>query len=630
MLYGRIGALDLWEGRKFRTRDGVPASAPMMVLVQHGFRQHVLEPARHMGIDVFGHSWSVEAGLLLRTIFRPTLLQLEPPLSVVSEACKRIVSSGNWSRKWVKGTEKDCERVRSQFVGLRRALLLKERWEKAHRLQYRAVLLSRWDVLWQQEAPLVAFARSASASPRSFWLPRQCAPRAVPPREAPALRQRQKSACGGPSTSTLTSPAADDCADERFCVELRHRVSSADPRLRFERVARQLFVLDHWLVASSADASSVGELAGSFGAISEAVVALAPQRPWLSGHFYLGWHLLQVLNASLTFVTDEDSEWALGRHWAGREVCHDAAGRRGAPLGISAPQERWPSRLAEGLAHTHAGVALVQPAALLHRCGDGRDFRCASRSRACVQRAADARAADPMADVASRAAFLHCATLLCHSAGCDANTSSDARHAPATSLPRSLALLLRLWNASFLRATETRRAEGAAAPATTRLAADGPVPVASTEVGRARTRGLAIPSPQRRGEDAELRSHFRMLFRVGPRFDPRRNEVCAGSALPGSCSPIDPPAEGCDGRSTAEGGPAAGWWRVEPSFDRAGALASCVERCRRCAPCRFVTVAPSHRAVERRCRWYRACNPGQLEYQFDGAFMHITASVGKS
>ena len=33
VLYGRIGALDLGEGRKFRTRDGVPASAPMIDLL---------------------------------------------------------------------------------------------------------------------------------------------------------------------------------------------------------------------------------------------------------------------------------------------------------------------------------------------------------------------------------------------------------------------------------------------------------------------------------------------------------------------------------------------------------------------------------------------------------------------
>ena len=67
-------------------------------------------------------------------------------------------------------------RTYSQLLGVRRALLLRATEERARGIAYDAVLLSRWDVLWQRPllpAELWLATRAAGA----VYLPHQCAAR---------------------------------------------------------------------------------------------------------------------------------------------------------------------------------------------------------------------------------------------------------------------------------------------------------------------------------------------------------------------------------------------------------------------------------------------------------------------
>ena len=276
------------------------------------------------------------------------------------------------------------------------------------------------------DAPAMLAPRGAA--PR-FWLPRHCAARAVAPSALAAeLAARREHVCGpGGAGPALTSAAADDCASRRFCLERRERVNSIDNRTRYARVARQFFVLDQWLVTDSAGADAFATVADAplFERGLEAIAAFAPHRVWICGHFLFGWHLLQVLNATLRFRLDDGIDFAIGRIYArAGDECEGAA----EDAGESPPP-------ATQLAASHQGVALVQPGGLLGSCGRGGDFRCPKASRRCRAAAA---AAPPGATVAVRERFLRCAAGWCN--------ASAARCAPgAAATDDAAGVLLGLW-----------------------------------------------------------------------------------------------------------------------------------------------------------------------------------------
>ena len=275
------------------------------------------------------------------------------------------------------------------MLGLQRALRLRAALGRAD-----LVFVSRWDVLWERPMPLAdapAMLAPRGAAPR-FWLPRHCAARHPPTALAAELAARREHVCGpGGAGPALTSAAADDCASRRFCLERRERVNSIDNRTRYARVARQFFVLDQWLVTDSAGADAFATVADAplFERGLEAIAAFAPHRVWICGHFLFGWHLLQVLNATLRFRLDDGIDFAIGRIYArAGDECEGVA----EDAGDSPPQ-------ATQLAASHQGVALVQPGGLLGSCGRGSDCRPASR-----RCRAAAAAAPPGATVAVRSA----------------------------------------------------------------------------------------------------------------------------------------------------------------------------------------------------------------------------------
>ena len=88
------------------------------------FERNVLTPARRAQLDVavFGHSWNPEVGPLLDTLFRVDASRHEPPLSreVLRAHCGRFRHAN--SSRFGRAHQIDCERVRSQLLGIQRAL----------------------------------------------------------------------------------------------------------------------------------------------------------------------------------------------------------------------------------------------------------------------------------------------------------------------------------------------------------------------------------------------------------------------------------------------------------------------------------------------------------------------------
>ena len=630
VLYGRIGALDHSDGTKFRSRDGGTASAPMLVMVYAAFVRHVLRPAEQSGtaVDVFGHSWSPEVEELLTLLWRPLALSVEAPLSteVLTAACGRFQTSksdcaGCSSRRIHRI---DCERTRSQFLGMRRALLVKRRWEREHSAAYHggAVLLARWDVLW--ERPLELAALAASLRPRAYVLPRLCQRRAVMRPAGDELKRRRVQVCGPRGFgSTLGSPLAADCAEDRFCLG-KEKVARNSSEPRFTAAARQFFVLDQWLIGLPDDVHRLAELAEArtFEETTELVAAMAPARSWLVGHLYLGWHLLQRLNATMRFEFDEDIHWALARRWAGYDVC-------GGELSAGLPPRRRERRQVAGLRQSispslaleHSGIPLVQPAAMHGSCGDGLDFVCDGTSQRCRAAARRLRASDPMMHPAARAQFLYCATPPC-AKNCSGTRAELYAHERR-----------RVWRAPPEIA--------APLPSPSPPSLDGRFVVGRLlalwyEVSEMQSVGSRVKAASGNVEQGLAALAARLLREersagAATWAEARRAAGCTTRGRVGSCGPADsrPPVSSRvwgNELGDCESGD-SGVWPLPRQVRAQGADAIaqlCERRCRdECKRCRYISWSAAHGT----CSWYRGCDLEALEYRFGGD-VYVTMSVG--
>ena len=486
--------------------------------------------------------------------------------------------------------------------------------------------------------PLADFA--ARLRPNDFILPRRCWPRAPPPEAEQRLRAERVAVCGGPASGPLASSLAADCADGRFWRQ-EEKVSSAERRPRFLKTGRQLFVLDHWLVARPGDADRLVALADDsalFERTTHAVAALAPERAWLTGHFYLGWQPLQGLNASLSFALDEGVDWALARFWAGVGLCagrahaHAAVGRArrgnerseesGFAEGLSLISPGSRVELAEDLALTHAGSALTQPLGLQGSCGGGGDFFCLTGSARCRRAAVSAAAADLMSRPAARAQFLFCAAQPCRH-GCarggggssggggtsGAGGASEAAREPPYS-QHAVGGLLALW-------LEVTRAQKSGRRGESRGRSGEPLPVQRLHPSRS---GEPLPvqrlHPSRSGEPLPVqrlhpsRSSEPPLPRAesdeeGPEDileeiasgllregRAARGEAWSAARAEAACLPQDGRVGWCgqpssDGASGCARGNSGRWQMAEMKQLGAEALAAaCEERCRGCVRCR--------------------------------------------
>ena len=181
VLYGRVGGLETRQrGAVFRARDGGAPSVPLLTLCAAHFAQHVVAPALKAGLEIVahGHSWNPEIASVLDSLYDArSRTRHDPPLSRESlrETCGRFKHTN--SSRYGRNDQLDCERTRSQVLGLQRALRLRAALGRAD-----LVFVSRWDVLWERPMPLAdapAMLAPRGAAPR-FWLPRHCAARHPP------------------------------------------------------------------------------------------------------------------------------------------------------------------------------------------------------------------------------------------------------------------------------------------------------------------------------------------------------------------------------------------------------------------------------------------------------------------
>ena len=203
------------KGPRSRPRGGAP-SVPLLTLCAAHFAQHVVAPALKAGLEIvaYGHSWNPEIATVLDGLYSArSRSRHEAPLAreYLRETCGRFKHTN--SSRYGRNDQLDCERTRSQVLGLQRALRLRAALHGRADL----VFVSRWDVLWERPMPLAdapAMLAPRGAAPR-FWLPRHCAARAVAPRLAAELAaQRERVRPGGGAGAHLRR--ADDCASRRL------------------------------------------------------------------------------------------------------------------------------------------------------------------------------------------------------------------------------------------------------------------------------------------------------------------------------------------------------------------------------------------------------------------------------
>ena len=218
VLHGKIGDVNPFgiSAQKLRAVDDAQASPALLAMCFDALERNVIEPnAKRFRVDVIGHSWSPELGDLIDTLLNRFLVLSahEPPPPLQHFRCVNASLE-----------HRTCHRAYSHLLGVQRALELKRQAERRRSRRYTAVLLSRWDVLWQRQLEITSLPGWLNAMPllhgedakrvghqsqraATFWLPRHCA--AMNRRGRGNLRSL---VCGGGFTEFTSSPASDACA----------------------------------------------------------------------------------------------------------------------------------------------------------------------------------------------------------------------------------------------------------------------------------------------------------------------------------------------------------------------------------------------------------------------------------
>ena len=594
-----------------RSIEGARASPTMMALCASALQQHIVLPSRRRGgglrAEVVGHSWNPEIGALLDGLFSPVRSAHEPVLTphMLLEHCPATLGLD----------ARECMRTYSQLLGVRRALLLRATEERARGIAYDAVLLSRWDVLWQRPLLPAELPGWATRAAGAVYLPHQCAAR-WPSRGVPSGPTPMKEAiCGGTGSGWRASQAARECRaqDQRAC---QGDLTAA---------AREILVLDWWVLGGAAELDAFGAMVEGFSALTDEMRRdILVRGGSCMGHTYYGLQL-RWMNATLRFVGTAPIDFNLGRMWQ-RSHCHafDPAcvGRERCGLddALRRPWQKWPIPAATVMFPTPA--TFRGPSPLQRACADGLFF-CNAVSRMC--REGDA-AAEPLDRTAARSLFVACAdsTLYPQSsppepvAGTVTIVVGGARRAAvhgAQNGTRLAGVLLHLMSAVL-----------AAAPAANASAAPPLPPLGAAAAGDGD--GAAAAAPSRPASlIAALRARADALLGGPP---PANHAACrrafklsdGGRATlpaplrPGLCAPLPPrePSTTNDDGPRAWGncsrGEAGGWTAV------AGAdLRACRQLCDGCARCKYVATAPSRGE----CAWHARCSLDALHVVGDGA-----------
>lgn len=489
VLHGRLGGLQSLRAgaapQPLRSLDGAVASVSSAAMCAASLLRHVVLPNRNRyAVDIIGHSWSPEIGAALDQLYGVRRSAHEVGVPMQGFRCPDAGFAPVY-----------CHRTVSHLLGITRAMRLKRIEESSRGFRYDAVLLSRWDVLWQQ--PLLDLSGLQGWHPhdperrrRSVWLPRICAPvelGAEPKSEAVRLSERAGAAfrgsfCGGGASPWLASQSARECSRAA-------RACQTDMTAE----ARELYVMDWWLLlGSSADADEFAEgVSFRFSQHGASVLARLSERKRgavAMGHAWFGAQLLWTMNATLRHVGNIGIDFHLGRAWAEidclamRPSCA-AKTCRASDLISSSPQlgtpwhwhenvptARWPHH--RNSSAFPPPVSFPDPSSQMASSCEQRYFICKRHSRMCY--AADGASPHPMDRLSKKALFLGCAEGLCAKPRAKGSSLATAEAASADGMrPQANStacarLMLSLWlrvrasnSASLFHGLTGSHAEGA-------------------------------------------------------------------------------------------------------------------------------------------------------------------------
>ena len=312
VLHGKVAN----ELHRSFTMSALPSSG-IVGVSYFALRDMLLEPAAKLfeGVDIFGHSWSPETRPLIEALYRPTAVQFEADMMTRFDVQCRFGASSSRLGGGIGGFggmyPLSCGRTMSHLLGMHRAIQLKSRHELEQGFEYKAVLVSRWDVLWQ--SPNVA--RWLGQVVRNdqldrIWLPDMCGEEARRPRFEAEESAYKARVCGVPESAarkikTRVSTAAQSCGRINRGCDWDQMPST-----------RGIFLLDWWFLGSSELADGFGQIWNDFENLTVAVkqeLVTEKKRQssvggsslagiWIFGHVYWGLHIFKTMRAPVDWA----------------------------------------------------------------------------------------------------------------------------------------------------------------------------------------------------------------------------------------------------------------------------------------------------------------------------------------
>ena len=307
VLHGKIAN----ELHRSFTMSALPSSG--IVGVSYcALRDMLLEPAAKFfdGIDIFGHSWSPETQPLIEALYRPTAVQFETDMMTKFDVQCRFGPSGSLGGPG-GFYPLSCGRTMSHLLGMHRAIQLKSRHELKQGFEYKAVLVSRWDVLWQSPDVAGWLGQVVKSDQLDrIWLPDMCGEETRRSRFEPAESAYKARVCGvnerdGRKIKTQISTAAQSCGRTNRGCDWDQMPST-----------RGIFLLDWWFLGSSELADGFGQIWNDFENLTVAVkTELITKKKrlgatmgqslagiWLFGHLYWGLHIFKTMRAPVDWA----------------------------------------------------------------------------------------------------------------------------------------------------------------------------------------------------------------------------------------------------------------------------------------------------------------------------------------
>ena len=312
VLYGKIGN----EIQRTFT-PYAKASSGVLGLAYNAMRETILEPAapHFKAIDIFGHSWSPEAKDLIEAMYKPTATSFEADMmSKFDLACRRKAHSRELGGPGFFYPI-SCGRTMSHMLGMQRAIALKAAHERAQGFEYRAVLVSRWDVLWQSSKVGTWLVDVASRAPLDkLWMPDNCGEEAHGSRDIESAETAYKArVCGVDDKTVVKRSAPTKVSTGAASCGKANRGCDWDMRPG----TRGLFLVDWWFLSSSALADGFGRAWDGFENATATVknelvsadkVKNAGPRGhilagiWTFGHFYWGLQIVRNMQAPVDWA----------------------------------------------------------------------------------------------------------------------------------------------------------------------------------------------------------------------------------------------------------------------------------------------------------------------------------------